>query len=113
MPATASSTPPAAPRRGSSSRCEGRTRCAPAAPSRTLDVGGAPLEIPLDVRDTHQNLSPLALGFLDYVQEKPERARRLEDPEADLPAWVLRYTYPMQAWPSFVGAAKLAEVERA
>ena len=70
------------------------------------------IDIPEEVRAAHADLSPLALEFLDYVAADPEtRARPIAVPE--LPAWVLPFTYPMQAWPTLLGPAKVREIERA
>jgi hypothetical protein len=70
------------------------------------------IEIPDEVRASHADLSPAAEALLDYVAADPEsRARPIASPE--LPAWVERFTYPMQAWPTLLGAAKVREIERA
>jgi hypothetical protein len=71
-------------------------------------------EIPPEVRATHTSLSAAAARFLDYVAENPDCARKLDYRQAPGQAdWLRGYLYPLQTWPTFVGAAKLEEVQAA
>ena len=59
------------------------------------------------LNQTAAHLSPTAQRFLDYVAADPERARRQEHLAPG------DYFAALQSWPTFVGAAKLAEIHRA
>lgn len=69
--------------------------------------------IPSEARETAADLSEVAGKFLDYIETDPEAIRPLDYRAVDLPPWVLRYTYPLQSWPTFVGGDKLREIHHA
>jgi len=84
--------------------------------SVTTLPGGAALapELLDEIRATHQDLSPLAWRFLEYVREHPEAARAIDHRRAAaLSDWAHRYPFPLQPWPAFVDARKLRQIERA
>jgi hypothetical protein len=66
------------------------------------------------IHATHDDLSPLAGGFLRYLLEHSEVAWPVafEHPES-LPEWVRRYPYRWQLWPVLVDVAKRRQIERA
>lgn len=68
---------------------------------------------PDSILDTYRDLSPVAAHFLDLATSRPEYLVPLSDKSFDLPEWVLRYSYELQAWPTFVGARKLQEIRSA
>lgn len=63
------------------------------------------------------HLSPAAQRLLDHMEGEPGRPRRIDHLAAgDYPDWLRVHAgqfYPLQSWPTFLGAAKLAEVRRA
>jgi hypothetical protein len=71
------------------------------------------MAVPEGVRAAHEELSPVAGRFMDYLLAHPEicHSRGLKDhPLA--PQW-LRYPYALQSWPTFIGNEKLQEITRA
>jgi hypothetical protein len=74
-------------------------------------------ELPMhSLNECASHLSPVALRFLEYVSADPERLRRLDHLAGDYPEWLRIASgrfYPLQSWPTFAGAEKLAEVQRA
>jgi hypothetical protein len=69
--------------------------------------------IPSETRTTAADLSETHRKFLDFVEANREAMQPLDFKAADLPPWVLRYTYPLQSWPTFVGGDKLREIRSA
>lgn len=63
-----------------------------------------------EVLAAHRELSPESREFLGYVEGRPECLDRARFAELD--AHPERLTYRPQPWPTFVGAAMLAEMER-
>jgi hypothetical protein len=75
---------------------------------------GRAVPIPAEILASHDDLSPLSARFLQFTTEHPEAACRLDfraSPAA--PAWARTYPYELQTWPTWVGAAKLAQLEHA
>ena len=70
------------------------------------------MDISPEVRASHADLSPVALDFLDYLAADPA-ARAGAVPVPELPAWLREIAHDVQPWPTFVDAAKVAELERA
>ncbi len=62
------------------------------------------------------HLSPAAQSFLAWVAREPDRQRHIDHLAGEYPDWLRVHGgkfYPLQSWPTFVGAEKLAEIERA
>lgn len=70
------------------------------------------MEIPHEIELTHRELSPLDWRFLQHAVTDPQLTRRFDLNSLDLPAWIRRYTYTLQSWPTFVGEDKLSEIRR-
>jgi hypothetical protein len=71
------------------------------------------MELSPELVATHKDLSGTALRFLLHMLEHPQRARELLEHRIELPAFASNYPFPLQPWPTFVDAAKLAEIRRA
>jgi hypothetical protein len=80
--------------------------------------GGAPpaisaVDIPDSVWATHEDLSPLAVRFLRYALVHPEMAHYVDYRPAATAEWMRQYPFVLQTWPTFLGARKLAQIQRA
>ena len=69
-------------------------------------------DLPEPIRSTHRDLSPEALAFLEFAFAQPADCWPRYREVADLPEWVRRYTYELQVWPTFLGAAKVEQITR-
>ncbi|WP_420127731.1 hypothetical protein [Longimicrobium sp.] len=76
-------------------------------------IASAPPQIPPDVRDAYQGLSPAAERFLEHLLEHPEEGSQLEGFEKGLPPWMIFNDITRLTWPTFVDARRVAEMERA
>jgi hypothetical protein len=75
----------------------------------------APVEvsmIPPQARELHRTLSKPAADLLDLAAANPECLQRPQFTR-DLPDWIAVYTPPIQAWPTILAGARLAEIRRA
>jgi len=71
------------------------------------------MEIGDEIRATHAELSGVSGRFLDHVLAAAADARPADSSAADLPGWLRHYPFRLQAWPTFVGGAKLEQLRRA
>lgn len=71
------------------------------------------MEISETVRANHLQLSSIAVDLLDFIKKNPVYYERCELSEVEVPAFMTGYDYPIQAWPTFVGGATLADLKRA
>ena len=76
-------------------------------------MSASAIHIPSDVRAAHRGLSPAAERFLEHLLENPDAARQLEGMDEVLPKWWFTYDFTPLTWPTFVDAAKLAELQGA
>jgi hypothetical protein len=71
------------------------------------------MELSTELIATHQDLSETALHFLLHLVGCPQRARELLEHRIELPPFASDYPFALQPWPTFVDAAKLAEIHKA
>jgi hypothetical protein len=65
---------------------------------------------------TAADLSAAQRDFVAYASAHPEGRRRIDHRGVPYPAWMVGPAseyYPLQSWPTFIGAAKLAEIRDA
>ncbi len=71
------------------------------------------MEISEAVKTNHLHLSRTAAELLEFIRKNPVYFDRGELSEVEVPAFMTGYDYPIQAWPTFVGGATLADLKRA
>lgn len=65
-----------------------------------------------NIRAAHENMSMISWQFIEHACQR--RAGHLSTAEQSrwLPEWMRRLSFPLQQWPTFVGAGKLREIRR-
>jgi hypothetical protein len=76
-------------------------------------VSAPTLQIPADAQAAHRGLSPAAERFLQHLLRDPEAARELDAMREGMPHWWFTYDFTPLTWPTLVGEAKRAELQRA
>ncbi|HVR96040.1 MAG TPA: hypothetical protein VMW27_05465 [Thermoanaerobaculia bacterium] len=68
------------------------------------------MEIPREAKDLHRSLSLASAQFLDFAEANPDCQVPFDRAAAGGDAWRVTGSYPIQAWPTFLGPAALAEL---
>lgn len=78
--------------------------------SRLAGHTSPPVQIPEEARRIHRGLSEASARFLDFADANPDCQMPFDRSSAGGEAWLITGSYPVQAWPTFVGPAALAEL---
>jgi hypothetical protein len=68
------------------------------------------MKIPEEARRIHRGLSQTSARFLDFAEVSPDCRVPFDRAAAGVPPWMVVGSYPIQAWPTFVGPGALAEL---
>ncbi len=68
------------------------------------------MKIPEEARQIHRGLSQASARFLDFAEANPDCREPFDRSSIGGESWLVTGSYPIQAWPTFLGPAALAEL---